>query len=259
MTDTHTHLYMSDYGDGGAEAVQRAVDAGVEMMIFPGVDASSLDPMRSLHKRFPDNTRIAIGLNPTELGEDWEKVLDDMECQLKENPSEFCAIGETGIDLYWDTSTVEAQKRSFARQYEWALAYDLPLIIHCREGIEEALDVISSFGSEKRPELIFHSFTYGPEEVRRIREVCDPWFGINGVATFKNASNVRDAVAEIGIDRIVLETDSPYLAPVPHRGKRNESAYIGAVCNQVAQTLGLTSEEVERLTDEHAKKIFKLK
>lgn len=258
MTDTHTHLYSSDYEDGGVEAVKNAIDAGVGMMIFPGIDGSSLDEMRTLHKSFPENTRIAIGLHPTELGDDWEAVLDDMERQLRENPSEFCAIGETGIDLYWDKSTVEAQKRSFFRQYEWAAEYDLPLIIHCREGLEEALEVISSFDSEKRPQLIFHSFTYGPEEVRRIREVCDPWFGINGVVTFKNASNVRDAVAEIGIDRIVLETDSPYLAPVPHRGRRNESAYIGAVCNQVAQTLGLTFEEVERHTDAHAKKIFKL-
>lgn len=258
MTDTHTHLYMSDFEDGGAEAVKRALDAGVGMMIFPGVDASSLGPMRILHARFPENTRIGIALHPTEVKDDWESVLADMERQLRENPSEFSAIGETGIDLYWDASTVEEQKKAFARHYELALEYDLPLIIHCREGIEEILEVIASFDGAKRPEMIFHSFTYGPEEVRRIREVCDPWFGINGVATFKNAAAVREAVKEIGLDRIVLETDSPYLAPVPHRGKRNESAFIPAVCAQVAQTLGVSSQEVERLTDQHAKKIFKL-
>lgn len=257
MTDTHTHLYMGEFENGGEEAVKRAIDAGVDMMIFPAVDSSSLPAMLVLHNLYPENTRIAIGLHPTELGDEWEKDLDMMERMLEENPSAYCAVGETGIDLYWDASNLEAQKKSFARQYLWAQKFRFPLIIHCREGLEPALDVISSFDGEK-PELIFHSFTYGPEEVKRIREVCDPWFGINGVATFKNASTVRDAVAEIGVDRILLETDSPYLAPVPHRGKRNESAYLPAVCAKVGEVLDLTPEEVERITDANARKVFNI-
>ncbi|MDE5807384.1 MAG: TatD family hydrolase [Muribaculaceae bacterium] len=258
MTDTHTHLYMGDFEDGGAKAVERAINAGVGMMIFPCVDSSSIEPMTALHHRFPENTRIGIGLHPTELGEDWEATLDSMERDLEGNPEIYSAIGETGIDLYWDATNAEAQKKAFARQYEWASLYNLPLIIHCREGLDEVLEAISSFDGSKRPEMIFHSFTYGPEEVRKIREICDPWFGINGVATFKNAANVREAVKEIGIDRIVLETDSPYLAPVPFRGKQNESAYIISVCRKVGEVLGLSSEDVERLTDANAKKIFKL-
>lgn len=257
MTDTHTHLYMGEFENGGDDAVKRAIESGVGMMIFPAVDSSTLEQMKHLHQLYPENTRIAIGLHPTELGEDWECQLDAMERMLEENPSAYNAIGETGIDLYWDASNLENQKRAFARQYEWSRKYGLPLIIHCREGIEPLLEVISSHGGAQ-PELIFHSFTYGPGEVRRIREVCDPWFGINGVATFKNAQAVRDAVKEIGIDRILLETDSPYLAPVPHRGKRNESAFLPAICAKVGEVLGMAAEEVERITDANARKVFNL-
>ncbi|MDE6409067.1 MAG: TatD family hydrolase [Muribaculaceae bacterium] len=257
MTDTHTHLYMGEFENGGCEAVERAIKAGVGMMIFPAVDSDTFAQMNRLHQLYPENTRIAIGLHPTELGEDWERQLDEMELTLEKEPTAYNAIGETGIDLYWDSSNLENQKKSFGRQYEWAQKHKLPLIIHCREGIEPVLEVISSHEGEQ-PELVFHSFTYGPEEVKRIREVCNPWFGINGVATFKNASAVREAVKEIGIDRILLETDSPYLAPVPYRGKRNETSYLPAICSKVGEILGITSEEVERITDANAKKVFKL-
>ncbi len=257
MTDTHTHLYMGDYENGGDDVVKRAIDAGVEMMVFPAVDMTTFEEMKALHQRFPDHTRIAIGLHPTELGETWEQQLDEMENILSSNPEKFSAIGETGIDLYWDASNLEAQKEAFRRQLEWSAKYNLPLIIHCREGLEPALEVISSHKGTM-PQLIFHSFTYGPEEVKRIREVCDPMFGINGVATFKNAALVRQAVKEIGIERILLETDSPYLAPVPHRGKRNESAYLPEICRKVGEVLELSPADVERITDANAKKVFKL-
>lgn len=226
------------------------------MMILPAVDPSTFEPMMRLHERFPESTRIGIGLHPTELGADWERTLDDIERMLEENPGKFSAIGETGIDLYWDKSQREEQKISFGRQLDWAVKYDKPLIIHCREGLEDTLDVIAS-REERLPEMIFHSFTGSPADVRRIREVCDPWFGINGVVTFKNAKELREALPEIGIERIVLETDSPYLAPVPHRGKRNESAYLGSVCSMIASTLNISAKEVETLSDLHAKQIFK--
>ena len=257
MIDTHTHLYVEEFEDGGAEAVERAIDSGVWMMVFPCIDTTSFDAMNGLHERYPDNTRIGIGLHPTELGNDFEHLLDDFEQLLEKEPSRFCAIGETGIDLYWEKENVENQKRSFARHYQWALKYDLPLIIHCREGIDEVLDVISSFKGEY-PKMIFHSFTYGAEEVKRIRRVCDPYFGINGVVTFKNAGQVREAVKEIGIERIVLETDSPYLAPVPYRGKRNESSYLGSVRDMIATVLEISPEEVECKTDANAVSIFRL-
>lgn len=257
MTDTHTHLYMPDaFPDGGVEAVERAVESGVDMMILPAVDPSTFESMLALHNRFPDNTCVAIGLHPTELGESPRTTLDALERMLEADPDRFAAIGETGIDLYWDSSRREEQMESFGRQYDWAVRYGKPLIIHCREGLSEVLEVIASRPGE-RPVMIFHSFTGTARDVAEIRRVCDPWFGINGVVTFKNAAGLREALPEIGIDRIVLETDSPYLAPVPHRGKRNESSYIAAVRDKVAETLGLTPEETERKTDLHAKQIFR--
>lgn len=256
MTDTHTHLYMDNFAGEEAETVKRAIAAGVRRMVFPGVSPESHQAMMALHRQFPENTRVAIGLHPTELGEDFEKTLDGMEAELAKGG--FSAIGEVGIDLHWDASNVEDQKRAFLRQLGWAKRYGLPVIIHCRDGVEETLDVIKKV-EDNLPVMIFHSFTSGLEDVRRIREVCDPYFGINGVVTFKNAKELREALPEIGIEKIVLETDAPYLAPAPHRGSRNESSYIPVIRDKVAETLGLTPEEVERITDRNASEIFNWK
>lgn len=255
MIDTHTHLYMEDYEEGGAEAVERAVKEGVDMMVLPCVDLDSIAPMESLHARYPENTRLAMGLHPTELGDDPDAALDKMEKMLEENPGKYVAIGETGIDFHWDSSNAEEQKRAFSRQYDWAVRYNLPLIIHCREGVDAALEVIGSKEGEQ-PKMIFHSFTSDPSDVKRIREVCDPYFGINGVVTFKNAQSVRDAVREIGLDRIVLETDAPFLSPVPHRGERNESAYLPHVRDKIAEVLEITPVEVDLRTTANAREIF---
>ncbi len=255
MIDTHTHLYMDDFSEDAEAAVKRALDAGVNMMIFPAVSEESNEAMIRLSKQFPENTRYCLGLHPTELKQEWDKQLDALE-PLLDDP-EIVAIGETGIDLYWDQSNEENQKRAFRRQIEWAISRKLPLIIHCRNGVDATLEVLKSFEGEL-PVMIFHSFTSNIEDVRKIREVCDPYFGINGVATFKNAKELREAIPEIGIDRIVLETDAPYLSPTPFRGTRNESKNIPLICHCVASVLGLSPEETEKITDENAKQIFKL-
>jgi len=253
MTDTHTHLYMDAFAGEEAAAVERAVAVGVTRMVFPGVSPEWHEAMMALHARFPENTRVALGLHPTELGESWSEVLDSMEPLLESGM--YAAIGEVGIDLHWDSSGIESQKAAFSRQLEWASRYGLPVIIHCRDGVEETLEVIRGFGAGLPP-LVFHSFTTGVDDVRKIREVCDPYFGINGVVTFKNAVSLREALPEIGVERMILETDSPYLAPAPHRGSRNESSYIPLICDRVAETLGITSAEVERITDENATRLF---
>ncbi len=255
MTDTHTHLYMDAFAGEESAAVERAIAAGVTGMVFPGVSPESHEAMMALHERFPENTKVALGLHPTELGEDYDTTLDIMERELEKGV--FSAIGEVGIDLHWDASNVDAQKKAFARQLEWAKCHNLPVIIHCREGVDETLEVIKGAG-ENLPPLIFHSFTSGLEDVRKIREVCDPYFGINGVVTFKNARELREALPEIGIERIVLETDAPYLAPVPHRGSRNESSYIPLIRDKVAETLGISPEETETITDRNADYLFNL-
>ncbi len=256
MTDTHTHLYISDsYGDG-REVVERAISAGVDYLIFPNVDSASVAPMMKLHGLFPENTGVAMGIHPTELGPSWREELKEMAKLVRQGG--FIAIGETGIDRHWDDSNVPEQKEAFGEQLRLAAENGLPVIIHCRDGVEDTLDVISSFEGEL-PILIFHSFTSGLSDVRKIREVCDPYFGINGVVTFKNARELREALPEIGLDRIVLETDAPWLAPTPHRGTTNESAYIPLIRDKVAEVLGKTPAEVEDITDHNANAIFKIR
>ena len=254
MIDTHTHPYLSQFEDGGAEAVQNAIDNGVTHMVLPNVDASTVEPMMALHRRFPTATSVAMGLHPTEVGPDWERVVDEMELLLDKGG--FVAVGEIGIDLYWEKEHRIEQMQAFARQLRIASRLGLPVIIHCREALDETLQVIS----EVRPDvpLIFHSFTGPPDDVRRIREVCDPFFGINGVVTFKNAKEIREALPLIGLDRIVVETDAPYLAPVPFRGRRNEPAYVVHTCAKIAEVLGLTPQQVEASTDINAKRIFRI-
>lgn len=253
MTDTHTHLYMADAYEGDCVgAIDRAIAAGVDRMVFPCVDIRSIEPMRELASRYPDNIRLALGLHPTELGDNWISDIETMERML---PGEFAAVGEIGIDLYHDSSGLGRQREAFARQLSWARRYSLPVIIHCREGLEDTLDVIRRTGSENL-RLIFHSFTGTAKDVARIREVCDPWFGINGVVTFKNAPALREALPHIGIDRILLETDSPWLSPAPKRGQRNESSRIPLIRDCVAATLGISPGEVERVTDESADALF---
>lgn len=258
--DTHTHLYMPDAypGDQGAEAVERAVAAGVEMMIFPGVNEQSVAPMEALHQRFPVHTALAAGVHPDDLDDDWERQLGRVRATMRQGS--YIAVGEVGIDLYRDTSHRDRQMKAFAAQIGWAVEDGgLPVIIHCREGLDETLEVIRSFAPQERPPLLFHSFTYSPAEARRIlADVPDAMFGINGVVTFKNAPYVREAVKEIGIGRIVLETDAPYLAPVPHRGKRNESAWLPRVAEVIAATLGVSTADVAQTTTANALRFFNL-
>lgn len=197
---------------------------------------------------------MAIGLHPTDLGDDWKTTVAEMEQQVSKGG--FVAIGEVGVDLYWDKTRLQDQLEAFAVQLRIADRFGLPVIIHCREALDETLSVIREVKPQVR--LVFHSFTGSPEDVRKIREVCDPMFGINGVVTFKNAQPLRDALSEITLDRILLETDSPYLAPVPHRGKKNESSYLPLICAQVAEVLGITAEDVDRKTSENAASTFAL-
>ena len=259
MIDTHTHLYMEDYkedgADGCAQAVDRAIAAGVGQMILPAVDRESCMPIAELHRQRPDSTFTAMGLHPTEVEADWEEEIDEIVGKLKSTGP--VAIGEVGIDRHYGDDNLELQKEAFIRQLLLGADLNLPVIIHCRDGVEECCECIRKAG-EKRTltTLIFHSFTGTPEDVCQIREVCDPYFGINGVVTFKNSGKVPEAVKEIGIDRIVLETDAPWLSPVPMRGRRNESAYIPFINNKIAEVLGLSPDEVSSATTRNAKKIF---
>lgn len=250
--DTHTHLYLPDFAsdDNGALAVRRAMDAGVRMMIFPNVDVGTIEPMKALASRFPDNVRMAMGLHPTEVHEDW---LEQCRTVIGEiDRAQYAAVGEIGIDLYWDKSMVAEQQQAFDMQVSEAESRGLPVIIHCREGLDQTLEVMQGHPSVR---AVMHSFGGTADDIARIRRVGDFYFGINGIVTFKNCK-VRDVLQDIGIERILLETDSPYLAPVPHRGKRNESAYLADTAAYIAQHMGLSCNEVARITSVNARTLF---
>lgn len=257
MIDTHTHIYLREsFAEDMNETLERALAAGISRMVFPNIAADSIGQMVSLHEQYPAVTHIAAGLHPTEVKANWREEAEKCLALLDERTC--VAIGEIGMDLYWDKTFEAEQREALAYQLREAKRRGLPAIIHCREALTETLEVMRDLGDDLPP-VIFHSFTGTKEDVRRIREVTDSMFGINGVVTYKNATGLREALPEIGLDRIVLETDSPYLAPVPKRGRRNETSYLAYIRDCIASTLGVDAGEVEAKTDANAMNIFGLK
>lgn len=256
LIDTHTHLYLEEFQDGGSEAVRRALDAGVGHMIFPNVSAETVAPMQELHAKFPEVTSMAMGLHPTEVGDDFEAQLEAIKAHFGDG-SAYVAVGEIGMDLYWEQKYREEQMKALDRQLEWAESLSLPVIIHCREALQPTLEVMEGHRGVRG---VFHSFGGSVEDVEeiRLRLGDDIYFGINGIVTFKNSS-LRSVLPVITPERILLETDSPYLAPVPHRGKRNESAFMIHTAAVAADALATTKEALEAITTASAVSLFGLK
>lgn len=256
LTDTHTHLYdpAFDADGGGSAAVDRAIAAGVERMIFPNVDAESIEPLEALAAQYPGRVFMAMGLHPTEVHADWQMTLGAIEARILAAPERYVAIGEVGIDLYWDATYRHEQIEAFERQARLAVRLDKPVIIHCREGLADTLDVLRRVSGVR---AVFHSFGGSADDVAAIRAEGDFYFGINGIVTFKN-SGLREVLPEIGSGRILLETDSPYLAPVPKRGRRNESAYLPHIAQTVADALEMSVEKLAEITTANAAEFFRL-
>lgn len=254
LFDTHTHIYLPEFSEEGiGKAVERAITAGVETMMLPNVDLSTIAPLKELHSLYPDNTLIAMGLHPTEVKEDYEETLAIINAEIASNPGLYSAIGEIGMDLYWDKSFRDEQMTVFDMQCRLAVWLGLPVIIHCREALDETLEVLK--GLPQIPHAVFHSFGGSEEDVERIMNTGDFYFGINGIVTFKK-STLPKVIPSIPRNRILLETDSPYLAPVPYRGKRNESAYITETARKVAESLGISVDESASITTENARRLF---
>ena len=254
MIDTHTHLYFPEYGEEIHDIMEKCANSGISHFILPNVNRESIGQIKDFHSLYPSTTSMAMGLHPTEVAENWEEEVDFMERELESG--QWIAIGEIGMDLYWDQTHLDQQLEAFERQLRIAETLQLPVIIHSRQALDETLSVIEKV--KPTVPLIFHSFTGRKEDVEKIRQTCDPYFGINGVVTYKNAPELREALPIISLDKIVLETDAPYLSPVPHRGKRNDSSLIVHVRDKVAETLGISPEEVEQSTDNNARRIFGL-
>ena len=252
MIDTHTHLYSSAFGNGYEEAIERSIKAGVTHLILPGIDLPSITSIKKSHCLFPDNISMAMGLHPTEVDEKWESIVEVMEKELE--TGNYVAVGEIGIDLYWSRDNLSFQQDALRCQLKIADRMNLPVILHSRDAFSETLSIIEEINPSVP--LIFHSFTGNIADLERIRRICNPYFGINGVVTYKNAEYLREALPEIGLGKIILETDSPYLTPVPYRGKKNESTYLGYIRDKIGEVLNIASETVERVTDVNARKIF---
>lgn len=254
MIDTHTHLYLPEFESPSA-AVDRALEAGVAKMVMPNVGLDTVEPMMKLRCRYPQQTHLAMGLHPTEIKQGWHNDLSYIKSVIDANDAGWCAIGEIGMDLYWDTTFRTQQMDALGEQLEWACDLNLPVIIHCRNALEETLHVIGLINRPLRG--VFHSFGGSVIDVEAISQAGQFLFGINGIVTFKNSS-LRSVLPAIGLDRILLETDSPYLAPVPFRGRRNESAYVVKVAEAVASGLEKPLQEVESVTDANATGLFNL-
>lgn len=211
MIDTHTHIYLEEFDEDRVEVVRRAREAGVERVILPNVDFDTVQAMHATNDLFPGYCRMAMGLHPTSVEDDYRERLGQVRELLFSG--EYCAVGEIGLDLYWDKTYAEEQKEAFVMQTGWAAESGLPVIIHCREAFDEISALLQS-GRVPAFRGVFHSFTGSAEQVRLLRGTGDYYFGINGIVTFKNA-HLEDMVREVGIGRILLETDAPYLAPVP--------------------------------------------
>jgi TatD DNase family protein len=251
--DTHTHLYSEEFDADQDQAIKNAIQMGVSHFFIPAIDSSCTETMYALEQKFPNHIFLMMGLHPTYVKENYLDELAHVENQLKQR--KFYAIGEIGIDLYWDKTFLEAQKIAFKRQIQLAKKYKLPIVIHCRAAFDEIFEVLET---EKGADLfgIFHCFSGNHEQALQAISY-NMKLGIGGVVTFKNGQ-IDQFLDKIDLKHLVLETDSPYLAPVPHRGKRNESAYLPLIANKLATIYNLPLETIAEITSQNAKQVFGL-
>ena len=253
LIDTHTHIYDPDFDADLAEVVQRALNAGVGMMLMPNVDASTIQPMLKTFEQFPDCTRVMMGLQPEEVKGDYKQVLSLMEKELERGI--YIGVGEVGLDFYWDATFEKEQLDAFETQLEWAKQLHLPLSIHCRKAFSFMARIL-----EKKQDGalhgVMHCFT-GTEEEAKVYLDLGFHLGLGGVTTYKNCA-VKDYLCNIPLDRIVLETDAPYLSPVPHRGQRNEPAFMADTAKKLAEYLNIPIEQFSEATTNNAKTLFNI-
>ena len=253
LIDTHTHLYSDQFDEDRQETINRALDLGIEKFLLPNIDIESIEPMHQLCNQFPTNCFPMMGLHPTSVKADYQEVLSYFKTQLTQR--NYVAIGEIGIDLYWDKQFLEQQKLALLEQFQWAIDFQLPIVIHSRDSHQEIMEVIKTFNN---PNLhgVFHCFTGTQAQAE---EIIDTGFmlGIGGVLTFKN-SGLAAVLQNIDLKNIILETDAPYLSPVPYRGKRNESAYVHLVAQKLAEVKNTSIQQIASITTANAERLFKI-
>ena len=253
IIDTHTHLYLKQFKEDIDSVINRSKDIGINKFIFPAIDSTHFDDMHDLKNKYPGSIYLMSGLHPTDVKENFKQELEFVVNSLKSHS--YVAIGEIGIDLYWDKTFLKQQQEAFSFQIRLAIKYDLPIVIHCREAFNEIFEILDKENCSKL-RGVFHCFTGTLEQAKR---AIDLGFvlGVGGVVTFKNGG-IDKFLNQIDLKHIVLETDSPYLAPVPYRGKRNESSYIIHVVDKLSEIYGLSKEEIASVTTKNAEKVFAL-
>lgn len=252
LTDTHTHLYLPDFKEDIAKVIKESLQAGITRIFLPNIDQESIGPMLDLSAAWPQNVFPMMGLHPCSVQPGFEKVLDEMKVLFDQH--KFYAVGETGIDLYWDKTYLKEQVRALEIQIEWAKEMDLPIVLHVRESFNEVFEIIDRHNDEKL-KGIFHCFTGNAEQAKHIVQYRGFKMGIGGVVTYKT-SGLPEVLKTVPLEYLVLETDSPYLPPVPFRGKRNETPYIVYVAKKLSDIYGISTEEIARITTENSKAVF---
>lgn len=253
LIDTHSHLFLEDFSDDLPMVIERAKTAGISHIFMPNIDSTTIGAMLDVCNTFKGYCFPMIGLHPTSVKDNYSKELNVVEQELK-SENEYIAIGEVGMDLYWDRTYLKEQQEALDIQINWALEYQLPLVIHCRDAFNYIYNILKPY--KKSPlKGVFHSFTGSVDDALRVMEFPGFAVGINGVVTFKN-SNLSEVLQQVPLEKVVLETDSPYLTPVPYRGKRNESAYLKETLNKIAEVYRLPAEAVASITTSNALKVF---
>lgn len=270
IVDTHTHLDGEEFDEDRSEVILRAKEAGVGMVFLPAIDVKTSEAVLKLSHEYPGYAYPMVGLHPEEVKADWKEQLKKIEAILDEHltavdglngikyKSDYIAIGEIGLDFYWSREFEKEQLEAFEKQVEWSCETGLPLMIHCRKAQNEMLHILRKW-KDKLPGGVFHCFTGNQQEAKELLEYDNFVLGIGGVSTFKSSHLREDLPAAVPLERIVLEADSPYMAPVPYRGKRNESAFVVEVMKTLATAYGVSEEEVAKVTNQNVERVFGVK
>ncbi len=253
--DTHTHLYSSQFNEDREEIINRSIDNGVKKLLLPNIDLDSISGMLDLVEKYPESCYPMMGLHPCSVDENVENILAKLESYFTDNHS-FIAVGEIGIDLYWDKTFLKQQIKAFETQINWAKKYNLPIVIHARDSFDEIFEVLNRLNDENL-RGVFHCFTGDLNQAKKVLSYGGFKLGIGGVVTFKK-SGLDEVLKNISLENIILETDSPYLAPVPYRGKRNESSYIPLIAEKLSSIYGVSEQEIASVTTLNAINLFEL-
>jgi len=254
IIDTHAHIYSKQFAEDEAKMIERAKQTGLEAVFLPNIDLESIEPMLRLTETYPNFCYSLMGLHPCSVKEDYEEVLQKMKPLFAKH--KFYGVGETGLDFHWDLTFKEEQKKALRKQVEWAIELELPLILHTRKSFEETFDIVNEYKCDKL-KGIFHCFGGSAADAQKVIDMGF-YIGIGGVVTFKN-SNLTETIEATPLNKILIETDSPYLSPVPYRGKRNEPSNTRYVVEKIASIKSISTEEVETITTKAAKLIYNIK